>query len=254
MDNNTSEKTNTSETKNSTGKKTKNSANLVVSNYTLENQILRFKIILLGDASVGKTCILQRFIHNKFRSEYNATIGVDYWVKSLDIDNDTTVDMQIWDTCGQERFKTITRQYYRDSNGKNYKITIGCILVFDLTKKETFKNIEVWLEDTKNFGNQEMVMIIVGNKSDLKEKIEVNKEEIENFKNKYNYNYYEVSALTGDNVKVCFENIGKLMVAETENVQNNSNKKFKVDKSHISMKKSVELLNNKNRARKNKCC
>ncbi len=79
--------------------------------------IERFKIILIGDASVGKTSILQRFIHNKFKVEYTCTIGVDYCVKSLVLDNKITVDLQIWDTCGQERFKTLTRQYYQNTNG-----------------------------------------------------------------------------------------------------------------------------------------
>lgn len=84
----------------------------------IDKKVLRYKVILIGDASVGKTSILHRFIHNKFKIEYNCTIGVDYWVKSLSLDSEKIVDLQIWDTCGQERFKTITRQYYRDTHGK----------------------------------------------------------------------------------------------------------------------------------------
>src|SRR5687768_2891226 len=87
------------------------------SNKIYDKRIMRFKIILIGDAAVGKTSILQRFIHNKFKFEYNCTIGVDYCVKSIPLDSDSIVDMQIWDTCGQERFKTITRQYYRETDG-----------------------------------------------------------------------------------------------------------------------------------------
>jgi|LauGreDrversion4_2_1035121.scaffolds.fasta_scaffold368426_3 GTPase SAR1 family protein len=105
---------------NSNGAKNNNSSQDINQNTNfLEKRIMRFKVILIGDAAVGKTSILQRFIHNKFKLEYNCTIGVDYWVKSLSIDNENTVDLQIWDTCGQERYKTITRQYYRDTHGKN---------------------------------------------------------------------------------------------------------------------------------------
>ena len=79
--------------------------------------IERFKIILIGDASVGKTSVLQRFLHNRFKEGFHCTIGVDYCVKSLVLDNNITVDLQIWDTCGQEKFKTLTRQYYQNTNG-----------------------------------------------------------------------------------------------------------------------------------------
>ena len=98
------------------------SSSNTMSNNLFDKTILRYKIIIIGDASVGKTAILQRFIHNKFKSEYLCTIGVDYWVKSLSINKDFMVDLQIWDTCGQERFKTITRQYYRDTHGKYFKL------------------------------------------------------------------------------------------------------------------------------------
>ena len=92
-----------------------------ITNTTIKNifdkKVFRYKVILIGDASVGKSSILQRFIHNKFKIEYFCTIGVDYWVKSLSLNKENIVDLQIWDTCGQERFKTITRQYYRDTHG-----------------------------------------------------------------------------------------------------------------------------------------
>jgi small GTP-binding protein len=214
-----------------------------------EKKILRFKTILIGDASVGKTSILQRFIHNRFKIEYNCTIGVDYWVKSLQIDNKYNVDMQIWDTCGQERFKTITRQYYRDTH--------GCILVFDLSRKESFNNIEIWIEDIKNFGNQEMSIIIVGNKADLVDLREVTKEEIDEFTKKYDYTYIEVSAFTGDNIKQCFEILGKKMALDWEAAENMSimKKRFKVDNGHVTVNKSVELDNSyKNTKKNSNCC
>ena len=84
----------------------------------MEKGIDRYKVILIGDSNVGKTSILHRFLHNKFKNEYRCTIGVDYCVKSLVLDNKITVDLQIWDTCGQEKFKTLTRQYYQNTHGK----------------------------------------------------------------------------------------------------------------------------------------
>ena len=84
----------------------------------IERSIERFKVILIGDTDVGKTSVLNRFLHNKFRMNYSSTIGVDYCVKSLVIDNKSTVDLQIWDTCGQERYRTLTRQYYHNTHGK----------------------------------------------------------------------------------------------------------------------------------------
>jgi Ras-related protein Rab-11A len=132
------------------------------------------------------------------------------------------------------------------------------LLVFDLTKKETFKNIEIWLEDTRNFGNQEMIMLIIGNKSDLVETREVSKEEIEELTRKYNYSYVEVSALTGDNVKICFEKIANLMLSfENESIQNKSKskKKFKVDNRNVTVNKSVELTDRSIKSStKNNCC
>lgn len=95
----------------------------------IERNIMRFKVILVGDAAVGKTSILHRFVHNRFKIDYNCTIGVDYSIKSLALSNNMTVDLQLWDTCGQERFKTLTRQYYRDANGNNH-ILIKDVLLF----------------------------------------------------------------------------------------------------------------------------
>jgi len=96
-----------------------NSNKLNISDLSINaKSIERFKVILIGDSSVGKTSILNRFVHNKFKNEYKCTIGVDYCVKSLVLDKNITVDLRLWDTCGLERFKTLTRQYYQNTNGK----------------------------------------------------------------------------------------------------------------------------------------
>lgn len=243
---------------NNKDKLSKTSGTNLDSNNIIEKKVLRYKVILIGDTAVGKTSILQRFINNKFKLEYNCTIGVDYWVKSLSLNNENIIDLQIWDTCGQERFRTVTRQYYKNTHGKIHLYS-GCLLVFDLSKKETFSSLEVWLEDTRNFGNHEMVMVIVGNKSDLTEMREVSRDEINQLVQKYNFCYIEVSALTGENVKSCFETISNLMlILENEIDQNNSKqskKKFKVDNRNVTLNNGVDLTNRQYTSPNNgNCC
>ena len=118
-------------------------------------------------------------------------------------------------------------------------------MVFDLSKKETFKNLEVWLEDTRNFGNKDMIMLIVGNKSDLIDLREVSKDEIDQMTKKYNFNYVEVSALTSENIKICFETVANhIFTQENENIIINNykyKKKFKNDYTNVKVNKSVEL-------------
>ena len=114
-----------------------------------------------------------------------------------------------------------------------------------MSKKETFKNLEVWLEDTRNFGNKDMIMLIVGNKSDLIDLREVSKDEIDQMTKKYNFNYVEVSALTSENIKICFETVANhIFTQENENIIINNykyKKKFKNDYTNVKVNKSVEL-------------
>ena len=116
-------------------------------------------MILLGEAYVGKTSILSRFIGEKFSESYHCTIGVEYKIKSILIDAYTSAELKIWDTCGAEQFRSLTRQYYR--------VAQGSIIVFDLTKKETFLYIQKWIKELNNNGNANIPILIVGNKSDL---------------------------------------------------------------------------------------
>lgn len=120
-----------------------------------------FKFVVIGDSSVGKSCLVLQFIEGVFNPDQENTIGVEFGAKVADV-NGTKVKIQIWDTAGQEAFQSITRSYYRGA--------AGALVVFDLTKEESFKNAERWLDETKNNGSDEMVVCLVGNKVDLEEK------------------------------------------------------------------------------------
>ena len=174
----------------------------------------KFKIILIGDSNVGKTAIINRFINNIFSKDHHCTIGVEFFVKSVIVGEDK-VDLQIWDTCGQERYKTITKQYYREIN--------GYILIFDLSNKNSFSNIKHWLNDISEYGQNINCKIIVGNKNDLSEERQVGQEEIDNFILENNIEYIELSAKSGYNIEKCFENITSIILKNKENNQKKFN-------------------------------
>lgn len=123
-----------------------------------------FKIVLIGDAGVGKTCVVQRFKSGTYLEKHGSTIGVDFTMKTLQIDG-KLVKLQIWDTAGQERFRTITQSYYRSAN--------GVIIAYDVTKRSSFENIPRWLDDVKKYAGSNIVQLILGNKQDLEHLREV---------------------------------------------------------------------------------
>lgn len=121
-----------------------------------------FKYIIIGNSGVGKSCIVNRFINNEYTDELESTIGVEFGAKVIDLENDSKnakVKLQIWDTAGQETFQSITRSYYRSA--------AGALLVYDITNKDSLESCENWLNEARTNGNEEMVIGLVGNKSDL---------------------------------------------------------------------------------------
>jgi len=170
--------------------------------------IYRLKTILIGNVSVGKTSLMNRFIVNKFSHDYTSSIGVEFKVKSMIIDENTAVDLQIWDTCGQEKFRTLTRQYYRESN--------AVILIFDLSDKKSFNDIAEWIKDIKEYGPKECLPVLVGNKNDLKNERKISFNEAVEFARKYDMDYFEVSAKNGDGIKFVFEIMGRTLVKSIE--------------------------------------
>jgi small GTP-binding protein len=157
----------------------------------LENEILNIKLLTLGESYVGKTTLILNYMNPNIKTtnleRLYPTIGVDYQKKSVTIDN-RNINVEIWDTAGQEKFKKITSQYY---NGAD-----GIILIFDITNKESFKKISFWIQDLSNkIDLDNICLILIGNKTDLKDQRKVSVEEAQKYAAQYNIEYYEVSAL-----------------------------------------------------------
>ncbi|CAB3406693.1 unnamed protein product [Caenorhabditis bovis] len=129
-----------------------------------------FKIVLIGNMGVGKTCVVQRFRNGTFVDRQGSTIGVDFTMKTLVVDG-KRVKLQIWDTGGQERFRTITQSYYRSAN--------GIVLCYDITCKESFASLQRWIDDVSKFAAPNVVKLLIGTKSDLEEHRAVEQDEAE---------------------------------------------------------------------------
>ena len=155
-----------------------------------------FKYIIIGNPSVGKSCLLNQFLNNRFTSDYEITVGVEFGAKTIETEDGSKIKLQIWDTAGQESFKSITRSYYRGA--------AVALLVYDITSKESFDCIVNWLEECKVNGNPEMVLVLVGNKKDLGDKRQVGSEEAGKFARDNRMLFIETSAKTAENVREIF--------------------------------------------------
>eukprot|EP01017_Pseudomicrothorax_dubius_P013298 TRINITY_DN1579_c0_g2_i17.p2 TRINITY_DN1579_c0_g2~~TRINITY_DN1579_c0_g2_i17.p2 ORF type:complete len:211 (-),score=56.50 TRINITY_DN1579_c0_g2_i17:38-670(-) len=154
-----------------------------------------FKYIIIGDTGVGKSCLLLQFVDKRFRQKHEVTIGVEFGARMLVVD-EKNIKLQIWDTAGQESFRSITRSYYRSA--------AGALIVYDITKRDSFKNISRWLDEAKQNGNPNMTFILVGNKSDLEADREVPFAEGEKFAKENGMIFIETSAKMATNVDEAF--------------------------------------------------
>jgi len=157
-----------------------------------------FKVVLIGDSGVGKSNLLSRFTRNEFNLESKSTIGVEFATRSINVDG-KTVKAQIWDTAGQERYRAITSAYYRGA--------VGALLVYDIAKHATYVNVTRWLKELRDHADSNIVIMLVGNKSDLKHLRAVPTEEAKAFATENGLSFIETSALDASNVEGAFQTI-----------------------------------------------
>ena len=168
-----------------------------------EEYDLMFKILLLGDSGVGKSSLLLRYTKHEFNVDMRSTIGVEFALKYLKIDN-FQLKVQIWDTAGMERYRSITSAYYKGAK--------GVIIVYDICREKSFENVDKWIEDFKSKADEDAVILLIGNKNDLDDKREVNKEEAELKAQKNKFAFMETSAKDNNNVDKAFETLFKEIV------------------------------------------
>ncbi|KAM7194103.1 putative GTP-binding protein Drab11 [Rhypophila sp. PSN 637] len=158
----------------------------------------RLRLVLIGDSGVGKSNLLSRFTRNEFNLDSKSTIGVEFATRSIQVDS-KTIKAQIWDTAGQERYRAITSAYYRGA--------VGALLVYDISKHQTYENVTRWLKELRDHADVNIVIMLVGNKSDLRHLRAVPTEEAKNFASENHLSFIETSALDATNVELAFQNI-----------------------------------------------
>ena len=183
-----------------------------------------YKILLLGDSTVGKTCFLLRYMDDSFLDLHMATIGLDYRLKTMILEDQKIVKVQLWDTAGQDKFRAITRNYYKGAS--------GIILLFDVTNIKSFENIKKWINEIKEEISEKVSIILIGNKIDNANERKISKEQGEKLASEIGVKFFETSAKTGEGINECvFYLVKKIFENDPEtknkgwNLKHKSNKK-----------------------------
>ena len=200
------------------------------------------KILLLGDSNVGKSCIVLRYTDNIFSHNLLNSIGVDFKLKNIEIDN-KKIKLQIWDTAGMEKFRTITTSYYKGAH--------AFLIVFDITMRDSFDHIVKWMADIDKFAKPGVLRILVGNKCDLENERVVDENEAKEIALKYGINYIETSAKETTNIETLFLNAIKCLLSKQKPKTVNSN--------NIGSKEGIDLTKSNQTDQKNQnqnsiCC
>ena len=205
-----------------------------------ETYDLIFKLVLIGDSGVGKTNILSRYISNEFSLASQPTVGVEFGSKIIK-KLDKSIKLQIWDTAGQERYKSITNAYYKGSK--------GAFVVYDISRKTTFENVDKWIDELKENATEDVHIMLVGNKTDLEDKREVQTEDVAKKAEQYNVAFCETSALKGNNIEKAFdtliEEITKVAVSQ---------KLVEIKRESDSNIVSLNTEEEKKTEKESKCC
>jgi small GTP-binding protein len=209
-----------------------------------DNYDLILKLVLIGDSGVGKTNILSRYNNNEFSLTTQPTVGVEFGNKIIKKEN-KSIKLQLWDTAGQERYKAITNAFYKGSK--------GAFVVYDITRKSSFLNIDKWIGELKTNGSEDILIILVGNKSDLEDKREVSTEDGEKKAKQYGIAFCETSALQGKNIEYAFNILIDEIILDIDNAKE---KEMKNNKNNNKKKSKGIMLNTNNdkHHKKKKCC
>ena len=194
-----------------------------------------FKLILIGDAAVGKTNILSKYLRNEFDPNSKSTVGVEFGTKNVTLENNK-IKLQIWDTAGQERYRSVTSAYYKGAK--------GAILVYDITRKATFENIDKWIPDLKTNGDKDIIIMLIGNKNDLENERQVTLDEGKQKAENYKVAFLETSALNGTNIQRAFQEL-------IEDVYKNCNDNFVKDANVKVITEGTKIVEEK---KEKKCC
>ena len=204
-----------------------------------ESYEFMFKVVLVGDMSVGKTNIIAKYLKNDFSEDYKTTIGVEFHSKIAKVEGHV-VKAQIWDTCGQERFKSITDSYYKGAK--------GAFVVYDITRKNTFESVDSWISALRSAADKNLNIIIIGNKSDLEDQRQVETEQGEEKAQNNEAAFMETSAYSGDNIDKAFDN----MITDVYNkCKSEMLANVEID---IGKSKDINLNQNKEDKKGKKCC
>lgn len=189
-----------------------------------------YKIVFLGDCAVGKTCIVLRFAKDFFQENYILTMGLNYEVKKMTLKNGETIKVQIWDTSGEEKYKSLSKNYYREAD--------GILIIYDITKDNTFQGVKKWMEQIKeNINCNNIVISLVGNKNDLEQLRVIKQEDGQNLAKEYDIPFFETSAKDNVNIDKIFEYMAEEMY--------NKRKNRKKEENNIQLTK---------KEKKRKCC
>ena len=204
-----------------------------------------FKYIIIGDQAVGKSNLLLRFANEEFKEEYQATLGVEFGSKNINVNN-KLCRIQIWDTAGQEIYKSITRAYYKNC---------ACaLIVYDISNKESFDNVKIWIEDCRNQCPKTVYMILVGNKSDLDAR-EVTYDEGQEVANSVGIDFFETSAKTGQNVEELFTHTAKDILRNIEKGNYDlSDESCGIKEGFSVEKRSLQPIHSEVEQKKKGCC
>ena len=168
----------------------------------MSNEFL-YKILILGDYSVGKTSFLTRYVSNSFLSKTLSTLGVEYVLKNAKMKDGSIVKLQIWDTVGQERFRTITKSFFKGAH--------AIVLIFSVIDSDSFNNVRKWITQIRDSADKDVILILAGNKNDCEDR-KVDKSEAEELANEFDIKYFDCSAKTGENINKAFEELIEAMV------------------------------------------